>query len=89
MFFTDAHFGVLTSIGAAYDGTQGTKPAYFDVICPKCRYTQIVDIQNEQIPRRQHCGTCMVFRGLITEGGEVLLRRTPDGDRRKGLSKHN
>jgi hypothetical protein len=55
---------VLTSIEAAYDGTQGTKPAYFDVIGPKCRHTQIVDIQKEQIPRRHHCGTRMVFREL-------------------------
>jgi hypothetical protein len=45
IFFTDARFDVLTSIGADYDGTQKTKPAYFDVICPKCRCTEIVDIQ--------------------------------------------
>lgn len=30
----------------------------------------------------------MVFRELLKEG-KFLLRRTPDGNRRKGLSKHN
>ena len=59
---------LLTSIGADCDGTHGTKPAYFDVICPECRYTEIVDIQNEQIPRRHHCGTRMVLRELLKEG---------------------
>jgi len=68
IFFTDARFDVLTSIGADYDGTQGNKPECFDVICPKCRCTEIVDIQKEQIPRRHHCGTRMVFRELLKEG---------------------
>jgi len=76
---------VLISIGAGYDGSQGTKPAYFDVICPKCRYAQIVDIQKEQIPRRHHWSTRLVFRELLKEE-KFLLRGTPDGNRRKGLT---
>jgi hypothetical protein len=59
---------VLTLIGADCNGTQGTKPAYFEVICPKCRYTQIVDVQNVQIPRRHQCDTRMVLRELLKEG---------------------
>ena len=60
IFSTDARCDALTSIGAAYDSTQGTKSAYFNVICPKCRYTEFVDIQKEQIPHRHHCDTRMV-----------------------------
>jgi hypothetical protein len=86
--FSDARDDVLTSIGAAHDDTLGINPAYFDVVCPKCRYTLIVDIQKEQIPRRHHWSSRMVFGELLKEE-TFLLRRTPDGNRRKGLSKHN
>jgi len=34
MFFADARFEAFTSIGSDNNGTQETKPAYFNVICP-------------------------------------------------------
>lgn len=66
--FADTCFEALTSIGADYDGTQETKPTYVDVICPKCRYTEIADVQSEQIPRRHQSDTRMVLRELLKEG---------------------
>ncbi|MGA9261230.1 MAG: hypothetical protein WBV95_04610 [Desulfobacterales bacterium] len=66
--FADTCFEALTSTGADYDGTQETKPAYVDVICAKCRYTEIADVRSEQIPHRHQCDTRMVFRELLKEG---------------------
>ncbi|MFZ0242943.1 MAG: hypothetical protein WAL90_14965 [Desulfobacterales bacterium] len=44
------------------------RPEPVEVICPKCRYTEIVDIQNEEVPRCPQCNTRMVFRELLKEG---------------------
>jgi ribosomal protein S27E len=39
-----------------------------EVVCPKCRRTEIVYIPKEQTPNCPDCRTQMVFRELLCEG---------------------
>jgi ribosomal protein S27E len=39
-----------------------------EVVCPKCRRTQIVYIPKEAIPHCPDCRTPMVLRELLREG---------------------
>ena len=38
------------------------------VECPQCRYTSIIYIPVEQMPRCPECGITMVIRELLDEG---------------------
>jgi len=39
-----------------------------EIECPRCRYTQIVYIPKEEIPKCPHCNVQMVIRELLDEG---------------------
>lgn len=39
-----------------------------EVVCPKCRQTQIVYFPKETMPVCQHCRIEMVFKEILTEG---------------------
>ncbi len=38
------------------------------VECPRCRYTEIVYLPVEALPKCPQCGTGMVIRALLDEG---------------------
>jgi len=44
------------------------KQEAIEVVCPKCKETQIVYIPKEEIPRCSRCNTQMVLRELLDEG---------------------
>jgi len=39
-----------------------------EIECPKCKWTQIVYIPKEEIPKCPKCNTQMVLRELLDEG---------------------
>ena len=39
-----------------------------EVRCPKCRESQIIDIQREEIPKCERCKTRMILHEILTEG---------------------
>ena len=39
-----------------------------EVVCPKCRRTEIVYLPNEDIPKCPECDIRMVIRELLREG---------------------
>jgi hypothetical protein len=39
-----------------------------EIICPKCKRTEIVYLKSEDIPKCKDCNVRMVFRELLTEG---------------------
>ncbi|MBW1822176.1 MAG: hypothetical protein JRI92_10545 [Deltaproteobacteria bacterium] len=43
-----------------------------EVICSKCRHTQIIYLQREDIPKCSECDTCMVMREFL-KGGVILV----------------
>ncbi len=38
------------------------------IICPRCRFTEIIYLPVEDLPRCPECGTRMVFEELLDEG---------------------
>ena len=44
------------------------KKEALEVICPKCRHTEIVYIAKEDMPKCPKCNIRMVIRELLTEG---------------------
>ncbi len=47
---------------------QRDKAEPIQVICPKCRYTSIIYIPIEAMPRCPECGTPMIIKELLDEG---------------------
>ncbi len=39
-----------------------------EVVCPKCRYTQIITLPIEDLPTCPECGTSMLISELLDEG---------------------
>ncbi|HSM73886.1 MAG TPA: hypothetical protein VK852_04600 [Desulfobacterales bacterium] len=39
-----------------------------EVVCPKCKHTEIVYISDEDIPKCPQCQIPMVIREILTEG---------------------
>ena len=39
-----------------------------EVICPKCRNTQIISLPKEDLPKCPQCRVAMVIREVLTEG---------------------
>ncbi|MFZ7125393.1 MAG: hypothetical protein ACOWWM_04465 [Desulfobacterales bacterium] len=39
-----------------------------EVVCPKCRHTEIVYIPREELPKCPKCGSQMVIREILDEG---------------------
>ena len=39
-----------------------------EIICPKCKRTEIVYITKEEMPNCEDCNVRMVFRELLKEG---------------------
>lgn len=39
-----------------------------EVVCPKCKRTEIVYVPLEEIPKCVDCNTQMVIREILTEG---------------------
>lgn len=44
------------------------KREFVEVICPKCRKTQIIALPEETIPRCETCKVEMVINEVLTEG---------------------
>jgi ribosomal protein S27E len=44
------------------------KKELVEVICPKCRHTEIIYLQREDIPKCSECDTRMVMREFLREG---------------------
>ncbi len=38
------------------------------VICPRCRYTEIIYLPREDLPRCPECGAAMMIQELLDEG---------------------
>ncbi len=38
------------------------------IVCPKCRFTEIIYLPVEDLPRCPECGTRMVIEELLDEG---------------------
>jgi ribosomal protein S27E len=38
------------------------------VKCPRCKFTEIIYIPQEQLPRCPNCGTSMIIEELLDEG---------------------
>jgi ribosomal protein S27E len=49
-------------------GQKRSKRDAVEVVCPKCKHTEIVYIQAEDIPRCPQCNIPMVIREILTEG---------------------
>ena len=47
--------------------TQNQKEA-IEIVCPKCKRTEIVYITKEDMPKCEDCNKRMVFRELLKEG---------------------
>ncbi|WP_303722837.1 hypothetical protein [Malonomonas rubra] len=39
-----------------------------EIICPKCRYTEIIYLPKEEIPRCPKCNSEMMINELLDEG---------------------
>jgi len=39
-----------------------------EIICPKCRHTEIIYLQKEDIPKCPNCDVRMVLREFLREG---------------------
>ena len=39
-----------------------------EVVCPRCKRTEIVNVPKEEIPKCQDCNIRMVFREVLREG---------------------
>ena len=39
-----------------------------EIVCPKCKRTEIVYITKEDMPTCEDCGVPMVFREILKEG---------------------
>lgn len=39
-----------------------------EVVCPRCKHTEIVYLPKEEIPKCPHCGRQMVISELLDEG---------------------
>jgi len=39
-----------------------------EVVCPKCRYTQIITLPVTDLPKCPECGTLMLISELLDEG---------------------
>ncbi len=39
-----------------------------EIVCPKCKRTEIVYITKEEMPKCEDCNVRMVFRELLKEG---------------------
>ena len=39
-----------------------------EIICPKCKRTEIIYITKEEMPKCEDCNVSMVFRELLKEG---------------------
>jgi DNA-directed RNA polymerase subunit RPC12/RpoP len=46
----------------------GEKKEAIEVICPRCRRTEIMNLPDEEMPRCPDCRVRMVFRELLKEG---------------------
>jgi ssDNA-binding Zn-finger/Zn-ribbon topoisomerase 1 len=46
----------------------GKKKEAIEIICPKCRRTQIIHAPKEEIPKCPECNTQMVIREILIEG---------------------
>lgn len=46
---------------------RSTKEA-IEVICPKCKRTEIIYLPEEEMPKCEHCKIRMVIRELLDEG---------------------
>lgn len=44
------------------------KREFVEVVCPKCRKTQIIAVPEESMPRCQDCNRDMVIKEVLTEG---------------------
>ena len=44
------------------------KREFVEVICPKCRRTQIIAVPEESMPRCEDCKRDMVIKEVLTEG---------------------
>jgi hypothetical protein len=49
------------------DGMRSEKEA-IEVICPKCKRTEIIYLPEEEMPKCEHCKVRMVIRELLDEG---------------------
>lgn len=47
---------------------KGQRQEAVEVVCPKCRQTQIVYFPKENMPVCQHCRIEMVLKEILTEG---------------------
>lgn len=47
---------------------KGQRQEAVEVVCPKCRQTQIVYFPKENMPVCQHCRVEMVLKEILTEG---------------------
>jgi ssDNA-binding Zn-finger/Zn-ribbon topoisomerase 1 len=39
-----------------------------ELVCPKCRYVEIIDINKEDIKKCPKCGTGMLINEILKEG---------------------
>ena len=46
----------------------GSRKDAVEVVCPKCKQTEIVFVPKEEIPKCPACNIRMVIRELLTEG---------------------
>ncbi|GFM37279.1 hypothetical protein DSM19430T_19630 [Desulfovibrio psychrotolerans] len=44
------------------------KREFVEVVCPKCRRTQIIAVPEESMPRCEECKRDMVIKEVLTEG---------------------
>lgn len=45
-----------------------SKKEAIEVICPKCKRTEIIYLPDEEMPKCEHCNIRMVIRELLDEG---------------------